>query len=96
MSRSKKSEKKFNKRLQEATNTTKICAPRPNPASGVPVWDSKVCYRELLAGRWNTVTEAIIEFLRYHETHHYCGYGQEDVKTFDNQIPSSNMPMSGK
>ena len=93
MSRNKKAEKKFNKRLQDAVayNVTKICIPRPNPAEGVPIWDTKIFMRELLAGRNDAITQAIIDFLGYHEPHHYCGYGQEDVKTFDAFVNSVMM-----
>jgi hypothetical protein len=90
MARNKKAEKKFNKRLQDAVayNVTKICIPRPDPAQGVPIWDSKVFMRELLAGRNNTVVQGIIDFLGYHEPHHYYGYGPEDVKTFNAFVTS--------
>ena len=90
MAKNSRNSRKFKQRQREAKQVavyeSEICRYNDNPNDGVPQWNTTAFMKHMATKNYKECYAAVIKFLKYFDAHHYKGYGQKDVRQFDDMI----------
>lgn len=76
------------KKKPVAATETQVCVYRDDPGTGIPIWNSALFARLINQKRWIECFESACKFMTYFETHHYKGFGKDDIAAINAFVTS--------